>query len=530
MAKLAQVNTDDIADAIRLGCRTMCRVFNADDDDIPFFGSCVWPQPELSFNAYHSEAHVPGRHLNALLSAEDVLGLSIDEACLDKHARAAFYSFSGPVALPLNREALGGPLRLFLPHNIREGLHALYALIRYRQSERARQVLDASLAAIDRYWDADAERGWDQPYLEDTLGLRLVEIEAPFISGLARAIGPLVKLYRATGHGPALGLALRLKDQALRAHFLPGGDYDRARLGAHIHSVTCVMSSLAQLADLTADAPLLARVKAFYDNGLNELRDSVGWALESSRPEANPDFGEANTTGDIVETALILGRWGYGDYYGDAERILRSHLLPSQLRDISFIIDPDNPTGADGKRDVAGRHQGAFGFPAPYGHHPLGVSQIGFNMDIVGGAVGSLCAAYSEVTRRTSAGHVVNLLFDHETPALAVQSPYTHGRLQITLKEPAPLFVRLPAGVAPDAIAMAGAAVPSDAPVQVTNGYLFVENPPVQSPLTIAFPLPQSELVLRHRNRDIRVRLRGDQAVAMDNFGADWTFFDPIDD
>ena len=523
MPKLAQVNTDDIADAIRLGCRTMCSVFNADDGGIPFFGSCVWPQPELSFNAYHSEAHVPGRHLNALLSAEDALGLALDEACLDKHARAAFYSFSGPVALPLNREVLGGSLRVFLPHNIREGWHALYALIRYRHSERARQVLAASLAAIDRYWDP--ERGWDKPELEGTLGLRLVEIEAPFISGLARAIGPLVKIYRATGHGPALGLALRLKDQALRAHFLPAGDYDRARLGAHIHSVTCVMSSLAQLADLTADAPLLARVKAFYDNGLNDLRDGVGWALESSRPEANPDFGEVNTTGDILETALILGRWGHVEYYGDAERILRAHLLPSQLCDISFIPLPDNPAGADGKRDVARRHQGAFGFPAPYGHRPLGLTQIGFNMDIVGGAVGSLCAAYAEIARRAPAGHVVNLLFDHETPELALQSPYTHAALQVTLKTPAPLFVRLPAGVAPSDIALSG----SEAPVQITNGYLFIENLPVGAPLTIAFPLPESELVLRHRTRDIRVRLRGDQAVAMDNFGADWTFFDPID-
>ena len=47
MPKLAKVNTDNIGGAIRLGCRTMCRVFNADDGDIPFFGSCVWPQPEL---------------------------------------------------------------------------------------------------------------------------------------------------------------------------------------------------------------------------------------------------------------------------------------------------------------------------------------------------------------------------------------------------------------------------------------------------------------------------------------------------
>jgi len=36
-------------------------------------------------------------------------------------------------------------------------------------------------------------------------------------------------------------------------------------------------------------------------------------------------------------------------------------------------------------------------------------------------------------------------------------------------------------------------------------------------------------LVLQHRTRAFRVRLRGEQAVAMDNFGADLTFFDLID-
>jgi hypothetical protein len=34
--------------------------------------------------------------------------------------------------------------------------------------------------------------------------------------------------------------------------------------------------------------------------------------------------------------------------------------------------------------------------------------------------------------------------------------------------------------------------------------------------------------VLQHRTHNIRVRMRGDQAVAMDNFGADLTFFEPM--
>ena len=65
--KLSNVNTTDIKAAIELGCRTMSNVFNADDNDIPFFGSEVLPNPRLSFSNVHSESHVPGRHLNALL-------------------------------------------------------------------------------------------------------------------------------------------------------------------------------------------------------------------------------------------------------------------------------------------------------------------------------------------------------------------------------------------------------------------------------------------------------------------------------
>src|SRR5215212_6021353 len=119
--KLHDVNTTNIPAAIRLGCRTMSSVFNADDNDIPFFASRVWPTAELGFNSWHSESHVPGRHLNALLNAEDVLGTQglgtrIDEGVIENHARAAFFSYSGPLALPLNRAELGGPLLHFMPH------------------------------------------------------------------------------------------------------------------------------------------------------------------------------------------------------------------------------------------------------------------------------------------------------------------------------------------------------------------------------------------------------------------------------
>ena len=520
MSRLRHVNTTDILAAIRLGCRTMGSVFNADDGDIPFFTSRVRPEAFLGFSPIHSESHVPGRHLNALLNAEDAAGFRIDEDWIDKHARAAFFSYGGPLPLPLNRAAIGGDLVNFASHNVREGFHALYSLAAMRDSERALDLASASIAAIFEYWDA--EKGWDCARLQGRMGLEVRT--TGFIVGLGRAIGPLVKLYRATGLESALELALVLRDKALE-YFMEDGGYHRESFGTHTHSTTCVMSSLAQLADLTGDGSLLERVRAFYDRGLWDIRDQLGWVVEDSGDNGHPDRGEVNNSGDIVETALILGRRGYPEYYQDAERILRGHLLPSQLRDISFIEDPPNPRGEDGRNDVAWRHLGAFGFPAPYGHQPVGLESLSFNMDIVGGAVGSLCASFREVARRDEAGHWVNLLFDHETEHLEIESPYTHPALRLRVKRPGPLFVRLPTWVDPRQVEVEG----TGEDPRHTGGYLFLPRPPLDRTLTIRFPLAGEELVLEHRTRSIRVRMRGDAVAGMSDFGADLTFFDPLD-
>ena len=520
MPKLKNVNSTDIAGAIRLGCQTMCRLFNADDDDIPFFDILALPEARMSFSWAHSEAQVPGRFLNALLNAEDALGLRIDEEAIDTITRAAFFAYEGAVPLPLNRQRTDGPLVNFLPTQIREGLHALYALVRFRDSERARELAEASIETIFHYWDPS--EGWDYARLEREHGLSIFK-PSSFLNGLGRSIGPLVKYFRATGSGPALELALLLKEKAVAEFFAENGEYHAAH-GLHGHSTTCVMSSLAQLADLTSDAPLMARVKAFYDNGLWHIRDRIGWSIETTKPGKNYGRGEANNTGDIVETALILGRQGHGQYYHDAERILRCHLLPCQLRDVSFIPEPQNPENDDGKRDVACRIAGSFGLPAPYGHHPLGVAEVKFNSDIVGGVVGSLCEVYREATRHDEAGHRVNLLFDHETPAIKVSSPYTHPALTVELKRPGPLFVRIPPWVRSDAIKVSGAAQPRH-----LNGGLFFASPPVGRTIRIAHPLVEQELTLANPAGEIRVRLRGDTVTAMDDFGAEATFFDPIE-
>ena len=125
------------------------------------------------------------------------------------------------------------------------------------------------------------------------------------------------------------------------------------------------------------------------------------------------------------------------------------------------------------------------------------------------------------MTRLDEAGHWVNLLFDHETPEIEVRSAYTHPALSVRVKTPGPLFVRLPPWCDPESVTVTGA---DDTP-RFTNGYLFLPSPPVNRPITFAYDLAASEVVLRHLTRDIRVRFRGDAVEAMEDHGADLTFF-----
>ena len=520
MTKLNDVNTSDIVDAIRLGCRAMSSVLNADDDDIPYFDVVARPEPKMSFSPFSSEAHVPGRFLNAMLTAEDALGIVLDEEAVEKITRAAFLAYEGTLPLPVNRNQIGGPPVNFLPHNIREGFHALYALVKYRESSRARELAELGIATILKYWDAS--NGWDYQRLESEHEI-VIHKSSTFLNDLGRSIGPLVKYYQATSYGPALELAVALKEKTIDEYFSESGAYQDAH-GVHCHSTTSVMSSLAQLADLTNDSNLLNRVKAFYDNGLWEVRDALGWSIESKQKGENYGRGEVNSTGDILETALILGRWGYSQYYHDAERILRGHLLPSQLRDVSFIVDPLNAENDDGQREVGRRIKGLFGFPAPYGHQPVNLSLVKFNTDIVGGTIGSLCEAYRNATLYDGTSHWINLLFDHETSNIKVESPYEHNTLRITVRRPGPLYVRIPPWVDFTSLKYEG---PAEQPRE-TNGYALFSTLTVNRTINIHIPLTSQEITLQNPAGHLCVRLVGDRVVAMDNLGADLTFFESI--
>ncbi len=90
--------------------------------------------------------------------------------------------------------------------------------------------------------------------------------------------------------------------------------------------------------------------------------------------------------------------------------------------------------------------------------------------------------------------------------------------------QPGPLFIRIPPWVEPREMEVKGV---TGTP-RLNNGYMLIPRPAVDLPISLTFPLRQQEITLEHRTRQIRTHLRGDEVIAMENFKADLTFFDPL--
>lgn len=521
----------DIASAIREGIYPMIVHYDWTHDGLPFFGNHVGQEGLI--NTHHSSysmSHVPGRWLNALLNAQQVLSLEIDEKCIRALRRWTYRSYeSFSIGFPV-----GLNLKTFMPeaaldlHNLRESMHALYALVAFRDDDRAFSHAKTLIDSVDMYFD-DAtcefryasfyERtGAVERYYADLahpsgkllhyLGVQPNNASRPGIPLFARTfgryIGPLVKLYRSTGYAPALIQATRLKDACLHHVLTEEAAPDIAKYGAHTHSLTSMLSSLAQLGDLTEDKKLLNRIHRFVQEELPAIALDNGWCTENL---ARTDMmGEMNNTTDILETCLILAKHIDSGYYARAERILRGHLLPSQ-----WLAD-----GIFTNAKQAAR--GAFGFPTPWGYWDIGADSLSFNWDVTGGSVGGLCEAYRVcVTPFAQRGLSVNLLFDWNGP-VTVKSPYGNDDI-MTVENPSglPVRVRIPGNCDPSAIRVNGL------PASHDGKWLYLDDSPGLS--SIALSLNKKMSTEEWKGRTIAFLWEGERVCCANNGQRTLCFF-----
>lgn len=581
--KLEKTNTHDLDRALTAGIKHLGNLRDRDNGNLPFFFAYSLgsrqaqaygdrhgrrnPLPNMSFDR-HFVSNVTARSLHAVLSASQALGIAPPADVVADYTRILLSSLHKPrdgnwantapenqLLVGLVSDPSGYQTQQFdvtYLFNAGQGFRGMLALATLTPNpdevipaygRSARQIFETSVHNLRRYYVYDGQIGGERVYdweqFRQQLGLRggatirgsLAEELTSDWSNLWRGwadphmIYPLVKYYEATGHQPSLDLAQELADLVMARRFPSDPALVAKSLLPHMFETVAEMNAYSRLALVTGNVELMDCVRMRYEY----LRESgiisqTGWVPENLG--AGRDIGEANNTAEVIETAMNFAQWGWSEYYQDVERFTRAHLLPSQLLDTSFVgNDPRNRI--DGLRNIRRRMEGAFGFPAPYGHistqDTTGRAGAYF-ADVSAGAISTIAQIQLQGYENKLNTHRIHLLFDVDNERIKVVSPYPGGdRLLVTPKTAGDLLVRIPAwadrGLIETATSEQGLAF------QWEGNYLKVIEPPVGATVTIPMPLPRVRETEVINGRTITMEWLGDSVARMSSMRTPQPFF-----
>lgn len=497
----------DLRDRVRLAQRALVGCLDAGRGYLPYWNCDIADGNLTTFkhapydgDAVWDRLHNSGRGLHGLTMAEAVTGERVDPAISAGLSGFLLGLFELGDGLPSDAAGPAGK-RVCSLHNLREALNGLTALLRHGD-ERA-IVPARSLVRTLRH-SLDDEGRLHRDRLPDYVG---AYTQQPHMEG--RTLDALVRYHRVSGDELALETARLIAAYALRHCFTESGDLTAAA-GTHGHSINVLVTGMIDLAMETGDAALLAGARRAFEVGLARFNSSFGWSMEGLHRQVLR--GEANNTGDLLRGALLLGRAGWPEYYGRAERMLRGHLLPSQLRQVAGLANDPNAS-EDHCRSLADRVRGGFGIPTPNDLQVEPTAPLCI-YDITSGAADALCEAW-QAALVTRAGEVrINLLFSVERDGVRVHSELARaGRIGVTDERGRDVYLRLPAWVAAASVRVtAGGDAVSP---QVTGGYLRVAGTGVPRLVTFEFPLQEVRTVETMVGQPFTIDWRGDQIVAM---------------
>ncbi len=480
-------NEIDLKRHLALGVEFIINNLDERQNYLPFFHNELVQQPTCVRHGPFDSPHVVGRFLDALGCCSRIIDLPDETGIYDALAQQLYDSLEGHESgLPWNCPTPWQP-DVAAMHNCREVVLGLLALWNWRADRRAepalRRLCRSILGAV-----GDSARfpagslgadGWTNAFSG---------ILAPPPATTGRLIRPLVQYYRQSADEVALELARRFAADNLATAFDADGSIAEAA-GTHMHSITGTITGLIDYGFQVGDESIIEGARRAYDVGMRPFRSSYGWVKEfiwapwlaeplQAAGYAGFDInrGEANNTGDLIEAALLLGQAGYAGYYEDADRMLRNHLLASQVVDTAWVREAEGYEDDDETRygNVARRARGGFCFGGTKGliSYPEEAYQV--NADLVGGALQAICESWEAIADVEDNAVRVDLLFSKEDSAFSLTCP-PPGPEPITLRlhQTASLHLRIPSWAQPAAVALQINDGPkSSAADAIRDGYL----------------------------------------------------------
>ena len=355
----------------------------------------------------------------------------------------------------------------------------------------------------------------------------------------------LVHAYGVLGYEPALVLAGKYINYLRKSFYGPDGSFRASPSSSayvHFHAHSRGLLAMEEYAEAAGDKELMQFVVQSFelhrDQGANFTRakreaggsdyDIVrtpGAGLLGFIPEwANsPVWQTAETCPvvDMVALALRLSEAGAGDYWDDADRWIRNQFVENQLLETDWIYElgkkiGDPPkTGPNVSTDrVPERNRGAFAsHPSPNDWDAR--ERPGIAHCCTANGSKTLFWAWERILRYSNGKLKVNLLLNRASPWADVESyiPY-EGRVQVKVKQPLELSLRIPEWVAPE---QARCEVDGQERKLGWNGrYAKVGNVGAGSIVRLTFPIAERSEVVWIEKRRYKIVRKGNEVVSID--------------
>lgn len=510
----------DLRYHLALGVENMINSLDERRGYIPFFNFELIQKPVYLKHGSFDSPHVTGRYLDALSRCSSIIELPKVDEVYDALANQLYESVQRhPSGLPWNLPARWLP-DLAAMHNCREVLLGFIALHNWRKDDRAismgvkfcKSILN--ILGKDSHFRGEAFgiHGW-------TMSFNGLLSSPPATTG--RMIRALIQFYRLSGEDEALELAKRFVLDNLQSAFTEDGRI-KPEAGQHVHSILGTITGLLEYGILTGNQVVIDRARQIFDVGIQGLHSSFGWAKENIWLSENPSLlrksgyrefdiprGEANNTADLVEIALLLGNLGYTEYFDQADKFVRNHLLASQVIDTSWIKKGNVNLDTEEKifTDIARRVRGGFCFGSPNDiiSYPEEPHQV--NTDLVGGACQGLCEAWDSITHFENNTLVVNLLFSKTDETLHLTCPGGIDEPIIAhLKTGSNFAIRIPSWVKSNKVFIQmNQNEKMQAHNMIRDGYLKVESLNPDSIIKIWFPAHREKVIEEINGKEYEV-------------------------
>jgi len=313
----------------------------ADRDGLPYF-NVFWTDPAEAAHDWPDFGDVTARQLQGAIMLRHMTGC---EAATEKVWYRKLLSYIDPSDGLLYRPETGFSRR---EADWGDNALTLYALI---------------TAYIDK-----GDPKLRETILKMTEGL-LMRVRAgslPEAWGRGFIIKPLMTCVRVLQCDTALELAKMLIHKVFAEDwtFTPDNTF---RQGGHMHSNLRTLVGAADYALYTSDPVLYSRVDALYRYARSEAT-AFGFIPEVVGRKGDVVACETCALMDYAGLGITLANSGHPEYWGDMERLVRNHLVESQVGDIAWLRSGNSrgDTEQFTWRDIGPRLKGAYaGWSSP---------------------------------------------------------------------------------------------------------------------------------------------------------------------